>query len=295
MKYNPSFNPHTGSINGTIFFLQVLYWHEKMGKPFYKFQNINSHVLYKPGTSWVEELGFSISQLKSVLSNTSTKLKKGELYDLSKCKLVLYWSAGNGVNYYCSNFAAMLTLGHATIFLENQYPHFAKWKNDFSKVGKDLFKVTFSHPQKFNFSISYLQKITQSNTIKYPEKDTTPFIFCNKKNSILVSGEVLLPFGSEKFEEAWQAWKDYRASEHQFVFSEKNEQAALMPLADYNEEFAVYLIRTAIANGWKNFHFEDTPNKFLKFKNPESDARATTTEGGKFEPHVAKIFAKYTG
>ena len=72
-----------------------------MGRPFYKFQKPNLHILYENGASWIEELGFSESQLKSVLKRTTTKLKKNENYDLLKCSWILYWSVGNGINYYC--------------------------------------------------------------------------------------------------------------------------------------------------------------------------------------------------
>ena len=90
MRYFPILNRYTGSVNGTIFFLQVMYWYGERKKPFYKFQNPPIHVLYKSGDSWAEELGFTESQLKSVLDKTASKLRKGGIYDLSKCKLVLY-------------------------------------------------------------------------------------------------------------------------------------------------------------------------------------------------------------
>ncbi len=66
-----------------------------------------------------------------------------------------------------------------------------------------------------------------------------------------------LPWSGEKFDAAWTGWKQYKKSEHGFKYkSELSETAALKELSEFsegNEEKAIQIIQTSIANGWKGF------------------------------------------
>lgn len=69
---------------------------------------------------------------------------------------------------------------------------------------------------------------------------------------------VVLPFQSEKFEAAWNEWKEYKQTDHRFKYkSPKTEQRALIKLQNEHtdESDAIDAIHTAIANGWKGLVF----------------------------------------
>lgn len=69
--------------------------------------------------------------------------------------------------------------------------------------------------------------------------------------------EIIYPFDSENFHNVWQAWKDYKKSQHKFTYKgDTSEQAALKSLAEKSnnsEAAAIKIIQESIANGWKGF------------------------------------------
>lgn len=286
MRYYPILNPWTGSVNGTLFLLQALYWFEKEKEPFYKFQKPSSHILYKPGDSWTEELGLTNSQFKSVLKAVGTKLKRGEQYDLLHCQLVLYWNSGNGIHFYCPNYPALLKTGEASLFLERKFLYFEKWKSHFPNVSNQQFQVIFSSPLKFNPATSFIHRNTQPTTNNNSDKDSSFF----EKNK----NDTVFPFETMEFKKTWSAWKEYKLEKFGFQYSEKSEQAALIPLSNYSEKFSIQIIQKSIANGWKDFHFEDTPNKYLKYRNSQEHAKYSSSNGIKVEPKVDAVLKKYS-
>jgi len=70
-------------------------------------------------------------------------------------------------------------------------------------------------------------------------------------------GEVVLPFASAEFTVQWQAWKRYRAAEHNFTYrSAESEQAALAELgtlAHTSEATAIAILHQSMGKGWKGF------------------------------------------
>jgi uncharacterized protein YdaU (DUF1376 family) len=70
-------------------------------------------------------------------------------------------------------------------------------------------------------------------------------------------GEVVSPFASEDFAAQWQAWKRYRAAEHNFTYrSAESEQAALAELgtlAHTSETTAIAILHQSMGKGWKGF------------------------------------------
>lgn len=66
--------------------------------------------------------------------------------------------------------------------------------------------------------------------------------------------EIVMPWESDEFADAWREWKEYKRVEKRFTFkSPKTEQTALHKLhqdAEGNEHLAVFAIATSIANGW---------------------------------------------
>lgn len=74
---------------------------------------------------------------------------------------------------------------------------------------------------------------------------------------VLVTASVTYPFETENFEQQWQAWKQYRTTEHsQRYRSAESEQAALAQLgtlSGLNEQTAIAILHQSMGKGWKGF------------------------------------------
>jgi len=72
-----------------------------------------------------------------------------------------------------------------------------------------------------------------------------------------VGDEVISPFASAEFTAQWQAWKRYRAAEHNFTYrSAESKQAALAELgtlANTSETTAIAILHQSMGKGWKGF------------------------------------------
>ena len=73
IAYRPAMVQITGSITATILLAQIMFWAERTNNRFYKFREPCNHPLYKPGDSWVEELGMSPAELKGALKLVTSK------------------------------------------------------------------------------------------------------------------------------------------------------------------------------------------------------------------------------
>jgi uncharacterized protein YdaU (DUF1376 family) len=90
---------------------------------------------------------------------------------------------------------------------------------------------------------------------------TSPFTLSAPGSPLLrrgVGGEaVISPFASAEFDTQWQAWKRYRATEHNFTYrSAESEQAALAELgllAHHTETTAIAILHQSMGKGWKGF------------------------------------------
>lgn len=68
--------------------------------------------------------------------------------------------------------------------------------------------------------------------------------------------EIVLPWKSEAFQEAWQTWKDYLAEQHHKTMKSRMEYAALTYLkkiAEDKEATAIEYLQFAMANGYPRF------------------------------------------
>lgn len=68
---------------------------------------------------------------------------------------------------------------------------------------------------------------------------------------------ITYPYPSEGFVQQWQAWKNYRATEHSFYYrSPQSEQAALAELGTLSggsETDAIAIMHQSMSKGWKGF------------------------------------------
>ena len=76
--------------------------------------------------------------------------------------------------------------------------------------------------------------------------------------------EIVFPFDSEKFMEAWGLWKVYKKEQFKFTYQTIGEQAALKDLSELangDETKAIELIHHAISKSWKGIYPKSKNNK----------------------------------
>lgn len=68
--------------------------------------------------------------------------------------------------------------------------------------------------------------------------------------------EVVMPWDSPEFMEAWDLWKQHRKQSDRHTYKPIGEQAALSELANLsggNEDTAIQIIKQSMSNSWKGF------------------------------------------
>lgn len=165
--YHPAFNKHSGSINATIWFLQVCYWYNKMERPFYKYDQPCDLTDYQMGHSWTEELGMTKGELKSAKQKGGSLLKKGKTYNGEDLSLILYWRSFGNHTYYTPNLYQLFKIEESKL-LEKHFPLFRRLKSTFRKLENNLSEFHFLPPRKPDLAFPYIQYSTQEKTIKEP-------------------------------------------------------------------------------------------------------------------------------
>jgi hypothetical protein len=121
--------------------------------------------------------------------------------------------------------------------------------------------------------ISPLQGAKDKEQYKEKEKDKD-----KDKEIIKQKAEIVLPFNTIDFINAWENWKEYKFDEWKFKYkSSRSEQAALMELstlANGNEHIAKQIILQSISKGWKGFfELKNTSNEKFTRKDTVQDLR----------------------
>jgi hypothetical protein len=70
-------------------------------------------------------------------------------------------------------------------------------------------------------------------------------------NVIHKKSELVFPFESERFIQAWAVWKEYRNEIKKPYRSKLSEQAALKKLSEHPEDIAIQMIENSISNQWQ--------------------------------------------
>ena len=99
---------------------------------------------------------------------------------------------------------------------------------------------------------------------------------------------VVMPWESERFEDAWTQWKEYKRDEFRFRFkSTKSEQAQLhrlQTLSGGDETVAIGMIHEAIGQTWKGFYEPKTKNNATKRPGP--------SDGSLIAEHLRRLAAQ---
>lgn len=93
---------------------------------------------------------------------------------------------------------------------------------------------------------------------------------------------IIKPFLSERFEEAWSGWKNYKKKDHRFSYkSPESERAALddlNKLARSDEGLAIEIIKQSMAKGWKGlFELKNQANGTNR-SSPGKNSKSAGTE-----------------
>jgi len=118
ISYRPKLVEVTGSINAAILFQQILFrWGQVGRKPFYKFNQPSTHVDYREGDSFQEELGFSRAEFETARKKIGARIKAGEWKNIGNLdqRLIYYWRDSNNKMWYGLNEA------HAEAVLTEYY------------------------------------------------------------------------------------------------------------------------------------------------------------------------------
>jgi hypothetical protein len=77
------------------------------------------------------------------------------------------------------------------------------------------------------------------------------------KDKVKEKKEIIYPFDSENFKNAWKLWKEFKKEQFNFTYKTIGEQGALVDLAKLsggNESHAIKLIHHAIGKNWKGIY-----------------------------------------
>ncbi len=190
--------------------------------------------------------------------------------------------SGNGKSFYKSNDTIVeeyqvsrSTIGRAVKKLERM--GYIDVRNDgrsrhlTSRVGR-VVKLTSQGHQN---DASAESKRTPTNTVERTNERT------------LKEGELVMPFDSIKFKEAWASYLEMRKAQHRFIYRTlQSEQTALhhlQKMSNGNEATALAIIAQSIAWCWKGL---------FPLKQTRNEQQIGTTDGSLIEAHLRNLGAQ---
>lgn len=160
-----------------------------------------------------------------------------------------------------------------------------------AKKSETITETTAKHKTKITS-----EKKAKQQTPPFEKSDFNDFEILNDEQFVVpkekISAKkekVVMPFASNEFEQVWESWKAHRFEKHRKAYSIIEEQAALMPLQNYDEIFSKQIITQAIANGWKSFHFDETPAKYQIFLTNKSNNNETSRKNHNKQQYVQEF------
>lgn len=182
---------------------------------------------------------------------------------------------------------------HFKVF-ENKISNF--FKTGFQKTSKQDFK---KFENSYNKNISNKNISNKNKGVNDKHSPSDQFIFPDDSDKIIPkksekkekpspapkNPELKLPYDSEKFQEAWDGWKEYKLKEFKFRYkTTRSEQAALNQLKNLarNETEAIKIMEQSMANGWKGLFGLKTQNQNQNEQrkpDPRFDDRRSKFEG----------------
>lgn len=197
IPYRKRFNKITGNPKASILLQQMIYWAKILRwRKFYKFIEPCTHILYKPGDSWTEQLGFSVSEFQTALKRISTKIttgvKKSEILKREDAKsLIIYWTDSSRTTWYQINLPLLDKL------LKNAYLEDNKTEDSFNR---DYPKTTDINNHSSNDE--YFNNLLNNNQTDF------------KSSSDLLSDSLSI---QEVIDYYYESYEMYRGDSHPFL------------------------------------------------------------------------------
>lgn len=113
IPYVKEIQPLAGSVTGCILMQQLDYWFERYPDGFYKFQEAApGHPLYREGESWIEELGFGLTEFRGAFDRIGVRYKSKAEFKAAPDPFqgkfyCCYTDRRAGVTYYFRNHPRM--------------------------------------------------------------------------------------------------------------------------------------------------------------------------------------------
>lgn len=108
IPYFKDLNLITGGILSSLLLQQLDYWFERYPEGFYKFLEPSEHPAYKPGSSWTEELGMTVSEFRTAFDAIGRRFNSKTAFLNAPDKFIGRFFASfidkrNNVTYYVRN------------------------------------------------------------------------------------------------------------------------------------------------------------------------------------------------
>ncbi|MHC4196171.1 MAG: hypothetical protein ACYSQZ_09615 [Planctomycetota bacterium] len=196
ITYRKSLRKIAKSVTGAILLQQMMFRSEGHDK-FYKFKSPCSHKLYKPGDSWIEELGFSEKEFDSALKKIGTKITKGiskadALSKTDKTGIVIYWTDANRVTWYQLNRDLLGKLLKGVYLVDDQREFTQKQTKGslplVSETTTETTTETTNSPNGEN-GTSNKQPIPQPTTTPEPTTNTSHTLTEKQTDELLIFGK----------------------------------------------------------------------------------------------------------
>lgn len=232
----------------------------------------------------LEKLASQEKPIKTIVLKSQLKVGK----KLDKCwdfmESIALISSNNGETF---NEQLLKFSEKYKIKSEKNAKRILEWRNNQSLVKNVTHSESVRNTPKVKRSKEKLSKVNESNSINtetskevLPPTENNPLPLKTKKQNTsspvgeakIPKVEIVYPYDSEKFMSRWKIlvdtpkWKKKKPSAIQM---------SLMQLSEFNEEFSISLIESAISGDYQGLVFSDTKDKFNKFINKNNGTTST--------------------
>ena len=139
-------------------------------------------------------------------------------------------------------------------FIEFQHGVLSEKNNAHKKAIQDLLKYDLVKKGEENtYPLRTPSEPPQGGSKVMVEVKVKDKVKVKVKEKGFQNSEIIYPYDTPKFRDAWEIWKKARKEAHKSVYKPMGEQAALSKLGNIseNEDEAIEIIKESIANGWK--------------------------------------------
>lgn len=207
IPYVKELQPLAGSVAGCILMQQLDYWFERFPDGFWKFLEPSNHSKYRPGDSWIEELGLSVDEFRTAFDRLGIRYKSKGIFDEAQDKFqrkfyCSYQDRRENLTHYYRNhdlvdkaLDELITNKEQAVTVNGESPVTVKWEPPFTgNWGSQSTQIEKVHLQEiekphFNNTEIISSEITQ---IPLPQQSAVSEESCCGSESALVFPQHLI-------------------------------------------------------------------------------------------------------